>query len=602
MLKRTVHPGLVLRDELAEFGITPTEFARQIGVPPNRVSQIINGKRAITGDTALRFGHWFGVEPEFWLNLQNQFDLVRADRQSGKDIRGLPTRPSSLPVDTVHEDARNAERRNGGETAAEDETKPQTSTVYRFRSVEKLLRYEELEKQTIYFADSGELNDPMEGVRDIYWQGDRIVWINLFRHYLYCLNVTYIHFRVLGDCAKLGLEHIPVMQSVGSSVSDEGINLFEDVCDRVFGKAELHDFITEIVNTNRKSRRAELLAYFTFLHHTALREVQHAHMDRGLEPDRKAEMNLPIPFRRMRSVLDIMTKVKDDRMNDVLFEVMSNMFQEILIRHKCNYKISTDTNAETIEHNRNFLLFDFPELYLQQLETLLYPQWYVAAFTKDYQNSSMWGHYGDNHKGICLIFEAEMVDGVNNITLNRLESVSSRLEIWRPPRMEFYDVSYGDRIAELDFFRSLGRVPRPELEKVWYRDKDGNLSECGTHLERDSEAWRESYWERFYPTLSVKSRDWEYERETRLVLFSLLGNLDKRSRTLTYDFDSLKGIIFGVRTSYIHKQKIIEIIHKKCQENNRTDFKFFQADYSPETGSVRKYELHVLGSLKNGEL
>ena len=104
MLKRAIHPGLVLKDELSEFGITPTEFARQIGVPPNRVSQIINGKRAITGDTALRFGHWFGVEPEFWLNLQNQFDLVRADQQSGKAIRGLPTSPGSSPADTVHED------------------------------------------------------------------------------------------------------------------------------------------------------------------------------------------------------------------------------------------------------------------------------------------------------------------------------------------------------------------------------------------------------------------------------------------------------------------------------------------------------------------
>ena len=104
MLKRAIHPGLVLKDELSELGITPTEFARQIGVPPNRVSQIINGKRAITGDTALRFGHWFGVEPEFWLNLQNQFDLVRANRQSGKAIQGLPTSPGSSPADTIHED------------------------------------------------------------------------------------------------------------------------------------------------------------------------------------------------------------------------------------------------------------------------------------------------------------------------------------------------------------------------------------------------------------------------------------------------------------------------------------------------------------------
>ena len=97
MLKRAVHPGRILQDELAELGVTPTEFARQIDVPANRVSQIINGKRSITGDTALRFGHWFGVEPQFWLNLQAHFDLVCADKETGDAIRLLPTR-ASLPL------------------------------------------------------------------------------------------------------------------------------------------------------------------------------------------------------------------------------------------------------------------------------------------------------------------------------------------------------------------------------------------------------------------------------------------------------------------------------------------------------------------------
>ena len=97
MLKRAVHPGRILKDELAELGVTPTEFARQIDVPANRVSQIINGKRSITGDTALSFGHWFGVEPQFWLNLQAHFDLVCADKETGDAIRLLPTR-ASLPL------------------------------------------------------------------------------------------------------------------------------------------------------------------------------------------------------------------------------------------------------------------------------------------------------------------------------------------------------------------------------------------------------------------------------------------------------------------------------------------------------------------------
>ena len=91
MFKRVVHPGVVLRDELAEFDVTPTAFAREIAVPPNRVSQIIAGKRAVTGDTALRFGHWFGVDPQFWLNLQSQFDMATADTLAGASIRELPT-------------------------------------------------------------------------------------------------------------------------------------------------------------------------------------------------------------------------------------------------------------------------------------------------------------------------------------------------------------------------------------------------------------------------------------------------------------------------------------------------------------------------------
>lgn len=71
--------------------MSPTEFARQIGVPPNRVGQIIAGKRSITGDTALRLGHWFGVNPQFWLNLQTQFDLVVAERRVGYEVGALPT-------------------------------------------------------------------------------------------------------------------------------------------------------------------------------------------------------------------------------------------------------------------------------------------------------------------------------------------------------------------------------------------------------------------------------------------------------------------------------------------------------------------------------
>ena len=90
MFKRAVHPGEILQGELAELGVSQTTFARQIDVPPNRISQIVAGKRSVTGDTALRSGHWFGVEPQFWLNLQAQFDLAIADQRIGAAVRQLP--------------------------------------------------------------------------------------------------------------------------------------------------------------------------------------------------------------------------------------------------------------------------------------------------------------------------------------------------------------------------------------------------------------------------------------------------------------------------------------------------------------------------------
>ena len=91
MFKRAVHPGEILKEELRELGVSPTEFARQIDVPPNRVGQIIAGKRSVTADTALRFGHWFGVEAQFWLNLQTQFDLIIAEQSIGAAVQNLPS-------------------------------------------------------------------------------------------------------------------------------------------------------------------------------------------------------------------------------------------------------------------------------------------------------------------------------------------------------------------------------------------------------------------------------------------------------------------------------------------------------------------------------
>jgi addiction module HigA family antidote len=96
MTRPAIHPGKVLADELEALGVSATELARQLKVPANRISQIINGKRAITGDTALRLAHWFKTTPELWLSLQSAYDVGLAQRETGSAIARLPTKPANM--------------------------------------------------------------------------------------------------------------------------------------------------------------------------------------------------------------------------------------------------------------------------------------------------------------------------------------------------------------------------------------------------------------------------------------------------------------------------------------------------------------------------
>jgi addiction module HigA family antidote len=95
MSRPAIHPGEILAEELAASGVTPTELARLLKVPANRITQIIQGKRSISGDTALRLGHWFGTSGQFWLNLQSAYDIRVAAQESGAEIGRLPMRSAS---------------------------------------------------------------------------------------------------------------------------------------------------------------------------------------------------------------------------------------------------------------------------------------------------------------------------------------------------------------------------------------------------------------------------------------------------------------------------------------------------------------------------
>ncbi|MCY3640182.1 MAG: HigA family addiction module antidote protein [Gammaproteobacteria bacterium] len=91
MTREPIHPGETLREDLDALGMSAAELARRIEVPVNRITQILNGQRAVTGDTALRLARFFGTSGEFWLNLQKLYELRLAEREHGDEIGRLPS-------------------------------------------------------------------------------------------------------------------------------------------------------------------------------------------------------------------------------------------------------------------------------------------------------------------------------------------------------------------------------------------------------------------------------------------------------------------------------------------------------------------------------
>ena len=95
MPRTPIHPGEILADELPEIGLSAKKLADVIDVPPNRLYQVLAGKRNVTADTALRLAQYFGTSPAFWMNLQSTYELDLARQQSGKAIQRIPRRSES---------------------------------------------------------------------------------------------------------------------------------------------------------------------------------------------------------------------------------------------------------------------------------------------------------------------------------------------------------------------------------------------------------------------------------------------------------------------------------------------------------------------------
>ena len=448
--------------------------------------------------------------------------------------------------------------------------------VYRFRSMKYLLgeKYQELKKREIYFSSPEQLDDPMEGLRDIFWRGNKILWENFFKHYVFCLYQTYIHFLVAGHSIQLNANNIPILGR-WDNLPPSAQRLFNEVWQRFLDLPRIPEFIEALANTNRKIRDRELRGYLESIHSALFYEIEEVCFANGLTPQstiRRPPEGLPSVGEILESSLEAMAQLEEDEeTTNALFQVAETMLYELRIE----LQLANGFPTELLK--RNFLLvhFDFSGVYLKEIEKLLWFNWRTACFTDNYHNSSMWSRYGDNHKGACLIFESAQIAG------SRQHSAVTGL----------YKVDYRPKPNEVDFFRSIGRATVEQVMKLWYTDAEGNVSEC-------DDLDHKKYWDNFYRDITSKTKDWEHEREWRLILEDRWLE-EGEDPKLIYDFNSLKGIIFGIRASDAEILKAIKIIQKKCKKHERSDFKFYKAEYSQKTGDIRKNKIRLPEALQN---
>jgi hypothetical protein len=470
--------------------------------------------------------------------------------------------------------------------------------MYRFRSIENLLgKYLELENQEIYFASPEELNDPMEGYKDIFWKGDEIVWKNLFINYIHCLEHIFNLTILLNENEKITNNDIPIFRKFSNGNTTKAKELIvNDILELFFNSQFINSFPKSLEQRNNPIRISEFLSILKLIHPFALDSISKVYYKKEfitkpfLSESNKVFIEEAEKIGNFIEVLNNIENENPESKNvlEKFFEQINLKSKEVDLISKLNY-----SNAE-LASNKFFLLTEFPENFISKLESLMYPNWYSASFLRDCKNSAIWGYYGDNHKGVCLQFKVNNDNEKKTLNLNTEYGYNSEPVIGMKPHT-FREIEYHNKHSEIDFFRTIGRMSKIELNHLWYSNENGDTSICAEHLNENNEEWVDKYWENFYKSISIKLSEWKYEKESRLIITNnFIDYSDKNTRKLKYDFNDLDGIIFGVKTKTSDKIRILKIIEEKCKKHNRKEFNFYQAYYSKDSGKIENVKLELI--------
>lgn len=456
--------------------------------------------------------------------------------------------------------------------------------LYRYRSIDSALT--EIEQGTFYFSSTEELNDPIEGYVDLYFQGDRPAWEGLLNNYV-CSLFTCIN-KYLVTSPKKYEEKEPITEILKDFRSHAvlvDIHAFDDVPLgnhlKNLGKSFLDDkLVLKLAKCygdgNLKCSSKELQLILRAVHHKAFYICIHHFKANNLIPDfpeNDSYKNLPdFPFETISKVNGVERKIAVDVAENMCSDMMEYMAFIIKSRQEASF---IEKNIP-YNYKQNIawanIQVNFPKLYVEQLYDVIYPNGYVICFSTDETNSAMWGNYAQNHQGICFIYETQELSGKNYLTVDS-------------KKMEVKPVKYGSDVIERNFFTSLGRL-NPKQIKSWLSSADETTSKLfDTFSKKNIKSWLMQYSLDYVEKFYRKNSAWKHEKEYRILLPDDYYQYDdKENRCLKYDSLALKGIIFGINTPIDKKFEIIQKIQQAGDKFRHVEF--LQAEYECDTQKI----------------
>lgn len=271
--------------------------------------------------------------------------------------------------------------------------------LYRFRPIFRILGNKELEEQYMFFTDSEQQNDPLEGYVNFYWQGDFVAWMGLFKNYVWQLYTCYINAILRADYNFLSRMYFTCSEALIPKTFLQERNEIE----QKFSCNKLIKEIAEKLSSKSTGINQQILyLILQSIHILALNEVIQKLTKNNLLTASNAEIlkNIISKLENQLAICQILDCQELQQIANLTYIVKENDAIDIFLSIQ-------EPQLGMSKEVKNFLLYTFPYKYVQEVKKLIFPRWYCVCFNTDYSNPMMWSHYAEKHSGVCLIFEKE---------------------------------------------------------------------------------------------------------------------------------------------------------------------------------------------------